>query len=544
VCESRPVVYAFDGMRLDVDRYELTRDGAVVSMEPQVFEVLAYLIQHGDRVVSKEELMDNVWGGRFVSETAVTSRIKQARRAIGDDGQAQRLIKTVHGRGYRFVADVATSTTADTDASASSGTESPHAFDLPPVLYAASDGLHIAYQITGQGPPDIVLVPGFISHLDLDWGDPRHAYFLHRLGEMGRLIRFDKRGTGMSDRPQGLPDLETRMHDVLAVMDSAAVERAVLFGYSEGGPMATLFAATHPERVAGLVLFGSYAKRTRVEGYPYVHTEEERAAYTDRLVTQWDWEADMRMRCPSADDEMAAWWARRARASTTPSTLRALMDMNALVDVRDVLPSVAVPTLVLHRSGDEMVSVDNGRYIASHVPGAEFVELTGRDHFVSGDPGQILDAMEDFVEDAASAQAPGRSLAALVGLAGDGAPSLMAALVGQGGVIRQGPERAAMVSFDGPATALRALGSRHVRGFLSSSGVGIAIDEVARDTAFVSGHGVDVARLLAIEADPGEVLMPGVIKDLLAGSGLTVEAAGERDLAHVGPHKVHRWVRG
>jgi pimeloyl-ACP methyl ester carboxylesterase len=543
VWESRPVVYAFDGMRLDVDRYELTRDDSAVPMEPQVFDVLAYLVLHRERVVSKEELMDNVWGGRFVSETAVTSRIKQARRAIGDDGQAQRLIKTVHGRGYRFVADVSrTEVSASSGAAAVAGAPGVHD-ELPPVTYAESDDLQIAYQITGQGPPDIVLVPGFISHLDQDWGDPHHTHFLQRLGQMGRLIRFDKRGTGMSDRPQGLPDLETRMHDVLAVMDSAASQRAVLFGYSEGGPMATLFAAAHPERVAGLVLYGAYAKRTRAEGYPWVETVEERAAYTDRLVTQWDWEADMRRRCPSADDAMAAWWARRARAATTPSTLRALMDMNALVDVRDVLPAIAVPTLVVHRAGDEMVAVDNGRYLASHIPGAEFVELPGEDHFVSGDPDQILDALEDFVADAASAQAPGRSLAALVGLARDGAESLAAALVAQGGAMRQGPQRAVLVSFDGPATALRALGSRHARGLVASAGVGVAIDEVARDTAYVSGHGVDVARLLAREADPGEVLVPGVIKDLLAGSGLTVEAAGERDLVHVGPHKVYRWVR-
>ena len=166
---------------------------------------------------------------------------------------------------------------------------------------------------------------------------------------MGRLIRFDKRGTGMSDRPSGIPDLETRMHDVLAVMDAAGSRRAVLIGYSEGGPMAILLAAMHPSRVSSLVLYGSYARRTWAPDYPYPQTAEERAVYTEQLVTGWDWEADMRMRTPSADVAMQRWWARRMRAAATPGTVRALMNMNDSVDVRQVLPSVQVPTLVLHR---------------------------------------------------------------------------------------------------------------------------------------------------------------------------------------------------
>jgi len=248
-----------DGLVLDSALFELRRNGRVVAMEPQTFDVLTYLVSHRDRVVSKEELMDAVWGGRFVTEAAVTSRIKQARRAMGDDGRGQRLIRTVHGRGYRFIAEVRT---AATDARQSNGA-------MAPIRYTQSDGLHIAYQVSGAGAIDIVLISGFVSHLELDWADPRHAHFLDRLGSMGRLIRFDKRGTGMSDRPQGLPDLETRMHDVLAVMDAVDSRRAVVCGYSEGGPMAILLAATHPERVSSLVLYGSYAKRIRAPDYPW-----------------------------------------------------------------------------------------------------------------------------------------------------------------------------------------------------------------------------------------------------------------------------------
>jgi DNA-binding winged helix-turn-helix (wHTH) protein len=240
-----------DGLELDTLLFELRRGGQRVPLEPQAFDVLVYLVSHRDRVVPKDELMDAVWGGRFVTETAVTSRIKQARRALGDDGQAQRLIRTMHGRGYRFVAPVEARDPAAGRVPAQRGDPSGA---TAPVRYTVSDGLHIAYQVTGGGDVDIVLISGFVSHLELDWADPRHAHFLDRLGSMGRLIRFDKRGTGMSDRPPGLPDLETRMHDVLAVMDAVGSRRAALCGYSEGGAMAILLAATHPERVSSLVL--------------------------------------------------------------------------------------------------------------------------------------------------------------------------------------------------------------------------------------------------------------------------------------------------
>jgi pimeloyl-ACP methyl ester carboxylesterase len=339
-----------------------------VPVEPQVFEVLAYLVNHRDRVVPKEELMDNVWGGRFVSEAAVTSRIKQARQAIGDNGQAQRLIRTVHGRGYRFVG-------AARDAG------SAPAPRHQPVHYADSDGLKIAYQITGRGNRDIVLVAGFVSHLELDWAEPRHAGFLDRLGSLGRLIRFDKRGSGMSDRPSDLPDMETRMHDVLAVMDAAGSDRAVLLGYSEGGPMSILMAAMHPERVDALVLYGAYARRLRADDYPWAHTPEERNHYIERLAVEWGWEADMRALCPSADDAMARWWGQRARAAATPSTVRSLIAMNSLIDVRAALGSVRVPTLVLHRRGDRDSRMEEGRYLAEHIPGARRVRRPGR-----GDP--------------------------------------------------------------------------------------------------------------------------------------------------------------
>lgn len=524
------MVLAFaEGLELDTALFELRRRGQAVPLEPQAFDVLAYLVAHRDRVVPKEELMDAVWGGRFVSEAAVTSRIKQARRAVGDDGQAQRVIRTVHGRGYRFVAPV-------DDAAGEPAAPLPPAplpRQLPPddggrvgpVRYTTSDGLHIAFQVSGRtdgSGPDIVLSSGFVSHLELDWADPAHAHFLHRLGTMGRLIRFDKRGTGMSDRPPGVPDLETRMHDVLAVMDAAGSERAVLVGYSEGGTLSILMAATHPERVQSLVLYATYAKRTWSPDYPWGQTQEARIAYTDELVTRWDWEADARMRIPSGDESVQRWWAQRMRAAATPTTVRALMDMNSLVDVRHTLSAVRVPTLVLHRTGDNLFQVAEAQYIADRVPGARLQVLDGVDHFVSGDPDQILDAIEPFVAETQAPPEPDLALAALVAVSGAGGDAVVADLVRARGRARRTPDGRPVVVFDGPATAVRAtLGARR-----PDTSMGVAVAEIERDAEVVSAYGVTVALDIADAAPAGEVWLSATVGTLLAGSHVAVEPAG------------------
>jgi DNA-binding winged helix-turn-helix (wHTH) protein/pimeloyl-ACP methyl ester carboxylesterase len=513
-----PNVHSFDDLELDTALFELRRQGAKVPLEPQAFDVLVYLVSHRDRVVPKEELMDAIWGGRFVTETAVTSRIKQVRRAVGDDGQSQRVIQTVHGRGYRFVAPVRAGTAE---------TESPVGPIGPigPIRYTISDGLHIAYQVSGRTDgvgPDIVLISGFASHLELDWADPHHAHFLHRLGSMGRLIRFDKRGSGMSDRPPGVPDLETRIRDVLAVMDVVGSQRGLLFGYSEGGPMAVLMAATHPERVASLVLYAVYAKRLWSEDYPWAQTPEEREAYTEELVTRWDWEADARRRMPSGDESMQRWWAHRMRASATPSTVRALMDMNSLIDVRDALPAVRVPTLVLHRSGDALFNVAEGKYIADRIAGAQFVVLDGEDHFVSGNPDQILDAVEPFVTETRAPAAPALALAALVGVAGAGSDAVLAGLTAAGGRARQDPTGRPVLLFDGPAVAVRAALAQP----LDDVGVGIAVAEVEREATVVRGPGVREALDIADLAPTGEVWLSATVGVLLAGSTIEVEPVG------------------
>ena len=504
-------------IELDESLFELRRGGAVISLEPQAFDVLLHLVRHRDRVVTKEELMDAVWGGRFVSEAAVTSRIKQVRRALGDDGRAQRAVRTLHGRGYRFVADVAEA--PEPPPGQPEAPAGPGRTEQAPVRFTTSDGLQIAYQVTGGGDIDIVLIPGFVSHLDRDWDDPRHAYFLHRLGTMGRLIRFDKRGTGMSDRPAGVPDLETRMHDVLAVMDAVGSERAVLCGYSEGGPMAVMLAATHPERVSSLVLYGSYSRRTWAEDYPWAETADAYRDRIGRLAETWDWEADLRMRCPSGDRDMQRWWTHRMQAAATPSTIRALSEMNALVDVRDLLPTVGVPTLVLHRRDDALIPLADAHHLAERVPHATLRVLDGADHFVAGDPAQILDEIEPFVSRVPK-PVHHLALAAVAFPAGREASEVTRALIDAGGRRRHTMGGDVVVLFDGPATAARAgVAALDEHG---EARIGLSIAEVAVDGGPVSGPGVDQAVALGREGHDGDLTVTETTATLLGPSGITL----------------------
>jgi pimeloyl-ACP methyl ester carboxylesterase len=267
-----------------------------------------------------------------------------------------------------------------------------------PIRYARSGDVNIAYQVTGDGPFDLVLVKGFFSHLEIDWESAAYAHFLERLGSFARLICFDKRGTGLSDRGVGLPDFETRMDDVRAVMDAAGSESAALVGYSEGGPLGVLFATSYPERTQALVLYGTYAKRCDPDDdYPWAPTREQRAEVAAELERTWGENMDLTVMAPNADAALRAWFERRGRAGLSPAGARDLILMNSKADVRELLPSVSCPTLVLHRTGDRDVHVEEGRYLARHIPGARLVVLPGDDHFVAVDADQILDEVEEFL---------------------------------------------------------------------------------------------------------------------------------------------------
>src|SRR5579862_178776 len=250
--------------------------------------------------------------------------------------------------------------------------------DHGPIRYARSGEVSIAYQVTGDGPRDLLLVSGFVSNLESDWEHPDSAHFLSRLARFSRLIRFDKRGTGLSDRNVGLPDLGTRMDDVRVVLDATGSEKAALFGYSEGGPLSMLYAATHPDRTSALVLYGTYAKRAQPDDdYPWAATWEERVAYAEETERGWGEEFDLGRMAPGVDKSFGRWWAARARASASPAAARDLILMNSKIDVRSALPAIHVPTLVLHRVNDLDSRIEEGRYLAERIPDARLVELAG-----------------------------------------------------------------------------------------------------------------------------------------------------------------------
>jgi class 3 adenylate cyclase/alpha-beta hydrolase superfamily lysophospholipase len=427
---------------------------------------------------------------------------------------------------------------------------------VPETRYAKSGDVNIAYQVVGEGAIDVVLVPGFVSHLEKDWEEPRHAAFLRRLASFSRLIRFDKRGTGLSDRPGGLPDLETRTDDVRAVMDAVGSERAALFGYSEGGPMSALFAATYPVRTDALVLYGTYAKRQDPDqDYPWAATGEERRLYAEEVERTWGVTADLGIMAPGADAALQRWWAERARAAASPGAAKALILMNGLIDVRHVLPTIHVPTLVLHRVGDLDSRVDEGRYIASRIPGARFVELTGDDHFVSIRSDEIVDEIEEFLTGVRRGPEPDRVLATVVftdlvgsteraaelgdrrwrGLLDQHHATVRRELERWSGVEVDTAGDGFLATFDGPARAVRCACA--VRDAVQPLGLqiraGVHTGEIELVGSKPAGIAVHTGARVAALAGAGEVLVSSTVKDLVAGSGIEFEERGEHELKGV-----------
>ena len=264
------------------------------------------------------------------------------------------------------------------------------------IRYAKSGPVHVAYQVFGDGAVDLVFVPGFISHLEHWWSEPAHARWLHRLGESARVILFDKRGTGLSDRVDQQPDMDARMDDVRAVMDAVGVERAAIMGISEAGSLASLFAATHPERCQALILYGAFARFS--SWFPTEGALQQFYHYAD---TTWGTGASLPMFVPSMVGNKAfqEWWGRFERLGATPAACIEIMRLNSQIDVSAILPTIHVPTLVIHRKDDVAVNVEGGRELAALIPDARYVELPGADHipFVGDNAGEIADAVEEFL---------------------------------------------------------------------------------------------------------------------------------------------------
>jgi len=431
------------------------------------------------------------------------------------------------------------------------------------IRYARSGDVNIAFQVTGEGAFDLVLGSGFVSHLDYDWQHPSSARLLERLGSFSRLIRFDKRGTGLSDRTVGLPDFETRMDDVRAVMDAAGSERAALFGYSEGGPLATLFAATYPERLRALVLYGTYAKRTGPDDdYPWCETAEERADYAAAIEREWGVEADLSRMAPGADESLAKWWMARARAAASPASARDLVVMNSQADVRAALPAVQAPTLVIHRIGDRDARIEEGRYLAEHISGAGFVELPGDTHVPFWEPDDVVDEIEEFLTGIRPTRVGERVLATVLFTDLVGSTERARALGDRAWaellerhhrVVRSELERFTgeeidtagdgfLALFDGPARAIRC--ALAIRGGLAELGLevraGVHTGEVERPRGGgPRGISVHTGARIAAAGSAGDVLVSATTRDLVAGSGLAFEERGEVELKGIGARRLY-----
>ena len=426
---------------------------------------------------------------------------------------------------------------------------------VPQTRYAKSGGVSIAYQVVGDGPIDLVLVPGWVSNLDVFWEEPRLARLLTRLASFSRLILFDKRGTGLSDRVSDMPSLETRMDDVRAVMDAVGSQRAALFGYSEGGAMCILFAATYPDRASALIMGGSFARRTSTPDYPWGPTAEQQIAFIEQMEADWGGSVGIEARSPSLahDERYRHWWARWLRSSASPTAAATLMRMNMEIDVRHVLPAVRVPTLVLHSINDRLIDIGTSRYMAAQIPGAKLIELQGIDHVPWGSDSELIaDEIEEFLTGARTGAEPDRVLATVLftdivdateraSRVGD--RSWHDLLDSHHTLVRRelahfrGREidtagDGFLATFDGPARAVRCACaiSNAVRALGLEIRAGLHTGECELMGDKLGGIAVHTGARVAAKAQAGEVLVSSTVKDLVAGSGLAFLDRGVQSL--------------
>jgi pimeloyl-ACP methyl ester carboxylesterase len=428
----------------------------------------------------------------------------------------------------------------------------------PPTRYAKSSDASIAYQVVGDAPLDLVLVLGFATHIELQWESPALARFFERLSSFARLVVFDKRGTGLSDPVAEVPTLEQRTDDIRAVMDAAGSERAALLGISEGGPTSVLFAATHPERVTALVLYGAMGRTTEAPDYPWASPADAlRESAAEFIAPFWGQEAQgmVELFAPSlADDPDAAeFTARMERSAASPAMVQQIFEMFLDIDVRDILPTIRVPTLVLHRSRDRVVNWRAGKEVASRIPNARYVELPGIDHLPwAGDSDPVLGEVEEFLTGARSLPEPDRVLATvmftdIVGStqrAAELGDARWRELLGaHQAAVRRELERfrgrevktlgdGCLATFDGPARAIRC--GHAIAQAARSSGlevrVGLHSGEVELIDHDVGGIAVHIAARLGAIAAAGEVLVSSTVRDLVAGSGIRFEDRGRKRL--------------
>lgn len=426
------------------------------------------------------------------------------------------------------------------------------------VRYAVNDGVHIAYTVLGDGPIDVVYTSGIWSNLDVMWDEPRWAHFLDRLASFSRLIVFDMRGVGLSDRGSEPPFLESQMDDMSAVMTAAGSESAVIFGGARGGAMSMLFAATYPERTKALVLYAGVAKTVRSADFPYGKSEHDQQAFFDRFVSEMGTGQNLDLQGPSGADDprFVRWWARFERLVATPSAYRELAVIFRDLDVRAVLPSIQAPTLVLQRTGDRITPVDQARYLAGTIPAARLVEFPGDDHIpFLGDGDALIDEVEEFVTGSRPAPDVDRVLATVLFTDIVGSTERQAAMgdrawkdvvLAHHSLVRRALTRWRGVendtagdgfyaTFDGPARAVRCAleVADQVRDFGIEIRAGIHTGECEIVDGKYGGIAVATGARIAGLAGPSQVLVSQTVKDLVAGSGLVFEDHGEHALKGV-----------
>ncbi len=564
------MIFVFEDYRIDAARFEVRQGRHCLAAEPQVLDLLICLLRNRDRVVTRDEILDAVWKGRIVGDAALSSRVKAARRLIGDDGKSQRAIRTIHGRGFRFVGEVLVDEEPPRPVSAED-VPTPAAapgrlpamppglapYPTPEVHYARSGSVHVAYQCYGNGPARLVYVPAFVSNIGRVWEFPPANSWMGRLGEFATVAIFDKRGTGMSDPVTDIQDIEERTDDLRAVMDAAGFEQAFVLGLGDGCPLAAVFAAKYPDRTQGLLLWGGFARFA--SWCPDGATLDEWIRY---IETDWGAGGTFLFSAHSMaiDPVQRKLWGKFERFGATPGAALSLMRMNSRIDIAAMLPAVHVPTLVMHRTHDRMIDVGGSRELAAGIPGARLIEYDGLDHlpFLGETADAVLADIGDFL---AGGGAPPEQDSTLVTLVvavfdpapGDGAPPpagnqtsfdralvLRAAMTryrGRALIVPRGARLAA--AFDRPTRAVAfaqtvlgafALHGQPLRLGIHTGPILMHPVQTAPDGAPEGAHScgatLEVATHLAESAANHAILTSRIVRDLARGAAFDFDPTG------------------
>jgi pimeloyl-ACP methyl ester carboxylesterase len=432
----------------------------------------------------------------------------------------------------------------------------------PPIRYLKNGEVNVAYQVVGDGPHDLLMIPGWISHLALEWEEPTWVRFIERLTPFARLIRFDKRGTGLSDRPPGIPTLEERMEDARAVLDAVGSERAHVLGWSEGGALGILLTASYPERVQSLVLYGTMPCSKKKADYPWGDEDVELEEELRMVEEQWGTDAFAELFAPRGDERYLRWWSAYSQAAASPTAAAALGRANSEIDIRPLLESVRVPTLVVHRRGDRVVPIAGARYMTDRIPGARFVELEGEDHTIwLGDSERLASEIEHFVTGIRpAAREPGAvmailqtdiegstSLARELGderwsdLLGEYTHRSEVAIAAHDGRVVDRIGDGLMARFHGPVSAIRA--AQRLQQDARALGIvvraGVHIGEVLEQNGSLRGIAVHFTARVMAQAQGDEVLVSETVRDVVAGSGLAFDDRGVHHLKGIeGPRRL------